>query len=1506
MEQLNTDPKPQSKSEGLYGILINDPKYKDTLPDYPTFEKKLQTDRFAGQFYDILKQDPKYKSTLPEKDKFMQSLKVVKKKDPTQASSEEPGNGSTQAGSLKDQLDAGDFGPLSEKARQEILDQSLANNIVREGAPELTGDRLKEIQDRASGAPRSVTDQVSTTFSNYFTKSLPANSLRSLGAVFALGDEPTYEETSDFYKKLGTLKESNPDLYDKMLKDIPSAKPFMKELESIVSSSEDVDKRLKQFLDSKSTVTQEILEDAKAIEKTEDKEGLITDLSQVSLDDPVSIVAFAANSITQGVGQIGTAISTGGGSIALETLGSVYGEAVDDAVKAGRTMDEAVRDDTSLYASIAISGAVAFLEKTGISKLIGGAATKKATETLAKAVMKGFLIEGATESGQEIIQDLGTDVSSGANIKDLKDKVSNDKFWNRILTAGAAGGLTGGAVRGGINAASKARPSGPASVIDKVVEEKINEQINETQPETTNEASDAGSGDAELANVELEGQEQPDPVQADDKQIENTGEQVNPEVDKPVEEVNAKVDKKTRKGIKKPKKEEIIPKEVQNEETTDDRGAESDVVEDATEEPTGQDLNQQIDQEINEEGDNTSEPADEADPVRPGKTTKFIFHDGVGREGEIVEQSDDKVTLKDKKGYTYIVNKNQLVSEEESKAREEVSKKLPESADIIDQDLDKIIADTPKARVNEAKNTAKSIVNPLVPVFKALDTTQKAIGKIFKNPAKRTENMLAEKVNKGLKSQNYAVRNISGTLKNIAGGLAYTEGSAKNKREYNGLKSYANYRAQQVMKDMYKLVDDDIVALANVHAVLDPEAYQDTEYSGKAYKDLNEKEKKLHDVLRNTNNYIHDYHFGKGFIDLETYNKHKGKYIARLYEEFELQNTPDDMKEMLKRSKAEFDMFRQRKNFDEVGSSIMRDPVYATAKRVGQMIQNQAIMEYTQKIANSKDIKVSDTEFPGSTKLSHSGRWPVYGALTNKYVPNYIAEDFKGFFFANKSINSLYDFFRGYDKLKLRQILKKSHTVYNPLTRMGNIVSNFSFAFWANVDPVSYFANRTKAKKQIKEGGDKYVDLIKAGLIGTEIITGDLSPLAQKNEESTVINKIDNKIAEVFSGKNKISKGLRNLDNWFTTQYGKADDVAKMSAYITLMDDYGLSKDEAINQVYEGFQNYSSVGKLYDVAAKTPVIGNAYIKFKADLARIMKNTITKRPLTGMAYLGLLYWIKNVFSDASDEEDIIQEARERRPFIPKIKTPLGDIALVWQVPGVGEVNFARYITPYYMYDKGSSEDLVNLTTEWLPYQLEMVNTPVKNIKVPFPELPDVFLGTYAQVAIDRDFRGKSIRDPRGNQFKSIATPNEQIINAMTYIARSQVPMFASAQNFYAAYSGDTDYYGRERTVAQAILNNFIKVQDFGEEEVRKQLTNEIEYKVSLFESYQKDIAIVKKDTKDRITDIYSREKIGESKKEELAAKEIKAMEKRIADLLGKQVEIVKEIEEPSQLLQKVIK
>lgn len=579
--------------------------------------------------------------------------------------------------------------------------------------------------------------------------------------------------------------------------------------------------------------------------------------------------------------------------------------------------------------------------------------------------------------------------------------------------------------------------------------------------------------------------------------------------------------------------------------------------------------------------------------------------------------------------------------------------------------------------------------------------------------------------------------------------------------------------------------------------------------------ELNSQEKTLLNLVKKINNLTHNMNYKMGLIEEEVYKKYKGKYTGREYTPYTM---PSDAAAALEeaglgRTKLDETIYKRKKDVSEwMASNKLEDPVYTAVKRMAQTKQNAAVFTYATYIVSQPDLVMTKEEAAanpekakGFIKMAEKG----YGPLNGKYVAGYIAEDFQGYFMMNDRMNKMYDWFKSYDKLKARQFLKKFHTVFNIGVQLGNRFSNIPFAISTGIGPITYLKNYPKAMKINKEkgAGGVYEILVKSGILGSDVITRDMQPLF--GDAKKVAGEIDKH--------NNIAKRMgKAVDDYATSKYQSGDDLAKITAYISLTVDYGFEQKEALQMVYEGFQNYATVGKIWDVASKTPLIGPVYVKFQADLQRLIKNRITRSPLSTLQYLGYMTLMGAAASKFSGEDDEERELRTTREFIPKLNTPFGSIPLVIKMGGY-EVNVARYTSPFYIYDLGDAETNLEFFTNFLPYQ---VQEPEKGGILPV--FGDVLIGPWIEAfVVDVDFRGKSIADPGASKNKpSGRTTEEKLWNQMNYVMRSQVPFWKSANDIYLINETGRDLYGRKRDWSKALLSSIIRIEEFGDDQYKE--------------------------------------------------------------------------------------
>jgi hypothetical protein len=830
-------------------------------------------------------------------------------------------------------------------------------------------------------------------------------------------------------------------------------------------------------------------------------------------------------------------------------------------------------------------------------------------------------------------------------------------------------------------------------------------------------------------------------------------------------------------------------------------------------------------------------------------------------------------------------NKIAEPKQSEQSPEEIVKKDIDDAKKSLDENLNKInkLFDKPKDK-NDDKIFSQLIPKSIFGLpFRAVDLAEKYIYEKIVVPV---GDAAAKSLRKGMESSNAALNEAATQVQGLIRTAPLTTEEITTRRRSIGEINSSILRALRFYENAVNSIGKDAQSLRNIHMVLDPEVYEKMGETPLTYDDLNDTEKNLHDLLRATNDAIHDWHFINGKIDKETYDANKGKYIARFYEEIEFDDAPSSFKKSFTdiSKQMNFGYVKQRKDLDEITLKALEDPVYGTARRLGQMLKNQAIIDYANQASTRvKTFSEGDTNIPNNyVKLEGGGEFgniKIWGDLTNKYVPIDLAEDLKGYMFLSDAAQKAYDFNKAYDRLSIRQFYKKLNTVYNPLVHVGNAVSNFSFSFWTGIDPISLISNVPQAAKEVRENGDIYLELAREGVVASDVVTKDLTKSSK--DILTQTNQANNS-AGAFR------KAFEKFDEFVTDKYANTDDIAKVAAYITLTKDYKVPPKEAAKRVFDGFQNYSQVGRLYDFTSKTPIFGNPYVKFKADLLRIIKNGLLRKPLTMIGYLMLLKGFADLMSNLADEDEEDRRRREARPFIPKIPFPKslgGDIPLVFQTK-YGEVNAARYFSPFYIYDDANKSGVLEKASQFAPISLK----EYRDRPIPLPAINDVLFGSIVQAVINEDFRGKRIQDPSGTKFQEgVESSEEKLINALNYIARQQVPFYSKTQDLINALNGDPDFYGRNKDLTQSLISSVIKIEQMGNKEIKENVQKNVEFAMKDLQALE---ALKKKanvEYEKKAEEIQNSTKT-ETQKEKEIKSQIDILTKRLAQLTEKQAKV----------------
>ena len=685
---------------------------------------------------------------------------------------------------------------------------------------------------------------------------------------------------------------------------------------------------------------------------------------------------------------------------------------------------------------------------------------------------------------------------------------------------------------------------------------------------------------------------------------------------------------------------------------------------------------------------------------------------------------------------------------------------------------------------------------------------------LYTKTLRKGQEFITRKVEAGLGSENKLVRNAASTLQNFFRGIGMSPERATASMELRGGMRVANERAYSVMESLYKSLGNNKSSLERINAVLDPSMAK----TKVTFNQLTKTEQQVYKIIREGLDLVHDTSYANGHISRELWIANKNKYTPRLYNVMEM--PPEVNKFVTQGKKIANDLYKQRTEINDWKvENALNDPVYSLGKRLAQVETNTAIKKYTSFLASNSRF-ISDVERAGFTKLSDS---PAYGALSGKWVLNSAAEDLKGFFFSNQAMQNLYDVFRVYDRLGIRQLQKKLLTVFNPTTNVGNIVSDNVFGFVTGVDPLTLNANLIKLKTNPSQFKQLNNYLTSIGITSTDITRTDF------------VNKLA-MIDELAMG--KAPSKLKSVVGKVQSFYGGTDDVYKVSAFKSLLDK-GFTLEEAARKVADGFQNYANVGKFYDLFAKTPIIGKPFIKFQGDLIRIIKNSVVNNPLGLITFLGTLWGVARLSSKASGETEQDRITRENRfaaPMIPGLNIPL-----TWQTPW-GEINVARYVSPFY-----ANNETTGPLSNMIPFvpNIQPKKDVASNIAM---NVNDPLVSPFIQTLVNRDFRGKPISDPNENKWQpSTLTPGEKLGNQAKFVGRAYVPPpVNSAIDVVAAAQGKPNMYGTPQTVPQAVARLAgIKISQYGPQELEQMRQKDTSYELKANDAIDKQISAVTK-------------------------------------------------------------
>lgn len=584
----------------------------------------------------------------------------------------------------------------------------------------------------------------------------------------------------------------------------------------------------------------------------------------------------------------------------------------------------------------------------------------------------------------------------------------------------------------------------------------------------------------------------------------------------------------------------------------------------------------------------------------------------------------------------------------------------------------------------------------------------------------------------------------------------------KASHAFHGAEGYNEGAIKQLAEKVYNLVPDE-KSLTKVHAILDPETATKPVSMGS----LSKTEKQAVGILRDIGDTINDTSYRQGMITKQQWESNKGgKYIARLYKE--VQDSDNVAEKVLDIPDARglfLGMYKNRVDMNEqLKAKLVRDPVKLAAIRMRQVANNSALIDY---MGTAEKLGyVSTAPKPGFVKADKGSRMANW---SGKYVRQDVYENINGFTALHKSANVMNDVLDLYDGNPARRLRKRMLTIYNPIVRAGNVTSNYFFAYLNGVNPATFQKNKIWAHGAIKANDPIYIAAQKADLVNNDLVKTDRNLF---NKDKQFLRSID-----------KDTNIARKADDKLTKNYGQTDDIAKLAALKSHLD-RGYSMDDAVEMTRRGFQDYSRVGHAYDMGAKMPIFGNAFIRFQGDLfTNILKNAAVDHPARLASIpLGILA-LGNSLSSLSGETAEDKKTRENRVGAPTL--PFTNISLEFQIPdfkggSLGVLDAARFLGIYNRtdIDGNSLADNISRVSPVNVFNPADLATEEGRRNVIKMASTDPLIGPMLGMLFDVDYRGKSIADPSGvtSTGKQLFPDNplseaEKLRNRVQYAVRS---------------------------------------------------------------------------------------------------------------------------------------
>lgn len=338
----------------------------------------------------------------------------------------------------------------------------------------------------------------------------------------------------------------------------------------------------------------------------------------------------------------------------------------------------------------------------------------------------------------------------------------------------------------------------------------------------------------------------------------------------------------------------------------------------------------------------------------------------------------------------------------------------------------------------------------------------------------------------------------------------------------------------------------------------------------------------------------------------------------------------------------------QRTRWGEVKDIAFSLP--ETLMRTREMIDHAAMLK---KIVDQTNY-VSNDPIEGWVHLAGKR----FGALNGKYVPADVASDIKEFnnalFGTEGSLLSA----KGMEAFKaLSTFWKKSHTVYNPIAHLNNLLSSVTMQFGAGINPNKAVVNATKgafASQKVNQFRELTAKQI-IGLSPEESAT--LRSLAQdedlklwneaqqaglfgRSNLNDILNKYVNPNTTPTRG-GMFKNALQKADEFTSNAYQGEDNIMRFGMLKSLTE-AGTSFDDAIKQINSTIPDYTKPMSQWARFGRDSML-TPFISWTYYATPIILKQMKERPERIVAIYGALYGMNQMFGiDPFNEKDIPQQ------------------------------------------------------------------------------------------------------------------------------------------------------------------------------------------------------------------------------------------------------------------------